>query len=92
MAYAGKIYNVLAQVLAEDIHKQVFGLHDVTVWITSQIGRPVSSPHAVAVEGTLERGVTLALVRPKIRREVQAAFRHIRPFCNDLANGLYALC
>lgn len=92
VAHVGKIYNVLAQVLAEDIHKKVFGLHDVTVWITSQIGKPISSPQTVVVEVTLARGATLALVRPQIQREVQMAFSHIQPFCNALMKGMYVLC
>jgi S-adenosylmethionine synthetase len=88
----GKIYNVLAQVLAEDIHKKVHGLSDVTVWITSQIGQPVSLPHTVAVEVTLSRGTTLKAVRPQIQREVQLAFTHMKSFCKALARGLYAVC
>ena len=44
VAHVGKIYSVLAQVLAEDIHKKVRGLREATVWITSQIGRPVAAP------------------------------------------------
>jgi S-adenosylmethionine synthetase len=92
VAHVGKIYNVLAQVLAEDIHKKVRGLRDVTVWITSQIGKPISLPQAVVVEVTLAGGTTLELVRPQIRREVRLAFTHIQPFCKALTRGLYAVC
>jgi S-adenosylmethionine synthetase len=92
VAHVGKIYNVLAQVLAEEIHKKVQGLEDVTVWITSQIGKPVSSPQAVVVEVTLARGKTLEAVRPQIRREVQLAFGHIKSFCKALSRGVYAVC
>jgi S-adenosylmethionine synthetase len=92
VAHVGKIYNVLAQVLAEDIHKKVRGLQDVTVWITSQIGKPVSSPQAVVVEVILARGTTLEAVRPQIKREVQLAFTHMKSFCKALTQGLYAVC
>jgi S-adenosylmethionine synthetase len=92
VAHVGKIYNVLAQVLAEDIYKKVQGLHDVTVWITSQIGKPISSPQVVVVEVALARGTTLAVVRPQVRREVQLAFSHIKSFCKALARGLYVVC
>jgi len=91
VAHVGKIYNVLAQVLAEDIYKKVRGLDGVTVWITSQIGRPISSPQAVVVEITLARGKTMEVVRPQIRREVQVAFTHIQSFCQALTRGLYAV-
>jgi S-adenosylmethionine synthetase len=88
----GKIYNVLAQVLAKDIHKKVHGLLDVTVWITSQIGRPISSPQAVVVEVIPASGTTLAVVRPQIQREIQLAFTHMKSFCKALTQGLYAVC
>ncbi|MEK6634063.1 MAG: methionine adenosyltransferase [Nitrospirota bacterium] len=92
VSHVGKIYSVLAQVLAEDIHKKVQGLHDVTVWITSQIGKPISSPQVVVVEVTLARGATVAVVRPQIQREVRLAFAHMKPFCKALIQGLYAIC
>lgn len=92
VAHVGKIYNVLAQVLAEDIHKKVHGLLDVTVWITSQIGKPISSPQAVVVEVILARGTTLTVVRPQIQREVRLAFTHMKSFCKALTQGLYAVC
>jgi S-adenosylmethionine synthetase len=92
VAHVGKIYNVLAQVLAEDIHKKVPGLRDVTVWITSQIGQPISSPQAVVVEVIPTRGMKLETVRPQIQREVQRAFTHMKSFCKALTQGLYAVC
>lgn len=92
VVHVGKICNVLAQVLAEGIHKKVQGLQDVTVWITSQIGKPISSPQAVVVEVTLAGGTTLAVVRPQIQREVQLAFTHIKSFCKALTRGVYAVC
>jgi S-adenosylmethionine synthetase len=92
VAHVGKIYNVLAQVLAEDIHKKVRGARDVTVWLTSQIGRPVSQPQSVVVEVIPASGTTLAALRPQIQREVQLAFTHMKPFCKALTRGLYAVC
>ena len=92
MAHVGKIYNVLAQVLAEDIHKKVRGLLDVTVWMTSQIGHPISSPQSIVVEVIPASGTTLAAVRPQIQREVQLAFAHMPSFCKALTRGWYSVC
>ncbi len=91
-AHVGKIYNVLAQVLAKDIYKKVPGLLDVTVWITSQIGQPISSPQAVVVEVIPRRDVKLEAVRLQIQREVQLAFTHMKSFCKALTRGLYGVC
>jgi len=92
VAHVGKIYNVLAQVLAEDIHRKVRGLRDVTVWITSQIGRPISSPQAVVVEIIPASGTNLAAVSPQIQREVQLAVSHMKSFCKALTRGAYGVC
>ncbi|HKT34028.1 MAG TPA: methionine adenosyltransferase [Nitrospira sp.] len=92
MAHVGKIYNVMAQVLAEDIHKRVHGVREATVSITSQIGKPISQPHVVAVEVTLNPGITVESVAPHIRREVAVAFANIQPFCRALTLGRYAVC
>jgi S-adenosylmethionine synthetase len=92
VAHVGKIYNVLAQVLAENLHRKVRGLLDVTVWITSQIGQPVSLPQSVVVEVIPAHGIALATVRPQIQREVQLAFTRIHSFCNALTRGLYGVC
>ena len=92
VAHVGKIYNVLAHVLAGQIHRNVKGLREVTVWLTSQIGRPVSSPQFIMVEVHLAQGVSLASVEPLIGLEVQQALRRITPFCQALAKGDYAVC
>ncbi|MFN3681845.1 MAG: methionine adenosyltransferase, partial [Nitrospira sp.] len=89
LAHVGKIYNVLAQRLAEDLHAKVEGLCDVTVWITSQIGRPISSPHSVVVEVIPTSGRKVAAARPKIQRVVRAAFSRMPSFCEKLAQGRY---
>jgi S-adenosylmethionine synthetase len=92
VTHPGKIYNVLAQVLAEQIHQRVRGLREVTVWLTSQIGRPVSSPHSVAVEVSLSHGASMQTIEPMIRRQVHQALTGIDTFCRALAKGSYAVC
>ena len=92
VAHVGKIYNVLAQVLAEHLHKNVRGLSDVTVWMTSQIGQPISSPQSVVVELIPASGTTLAAMRPQIQREIQLALAHMKSFCKELTQGLYPVC
>ena len=92
VSHVGKIYNVLAHVLAGEIYRKVKGLREVTVWLTSQIGRPVSSPQFVMVEVHPAQGVSLASVEPLIARQVQQALRGITPFCQALAKGDYAVC
>ena len=92
MAHVGKVYNVLAHVLAGEIHRNVKGPREVTVWLTSQIGQPVSSPQFVMVEVHLAQGVSLPSVELLIGRQVEQALRSMTPFCRSLARGLYPVC
>ena len=92
VAHVGKIYNVLAHVLAWQIHRNVNGIREVTVWLTSQIGRPVSSPQSITVEVHLAQGVSFGSVEPLIGWEIQKALRRMTSFCQSLAKGLYSVC
>lgn len=92
VAHVGKIYNVLAHMLAGQIHRNVKGLREVTVWLTSQIGQPVSSPQFVMVEAHLVPGVSLTSVEPLIGRQVHQALRRMTPFCQGLALGDFPVC
>jgi S-adenosylmethionine synthetase len=91
LAHVGKIDNVLAQVLAEDIVHKAKGLCEVTVWLTSQIGKPISTPQSVMVEVAAPQDV-LKAVGPLIRQRVQLALKRIATFCHALARGVYAVC
>lgn len=92
MAHVGKIYNVLAQVMAERLHQQIKGLQEVAVWLTSRIGAPVSQPHSITVEVLLHDRTSFSSVEGPIHREVQRTLRSIHPFCRALARGLYPVC
>ena len=92
VAHVGKIYNVLAHVLAGEIYRKVKGLREVTVWLASQIGRPVSSPQFVMIEVHLAQGLSLSSVEPLIARQVQQALHSMTRFCQSLAKGEYEVC
>jgi len=92
VAHVGNIYTVLAQALAVRIHGEVRGLREVTVCLTSEIGRPISSPRLALIEASLNRGVSWASVERPIRRHVRQALANLGPFCEALARGDYAVC
>ncbi len=48
--HVGKIYNVLAMMMAKDIYEQIEGLHDVSVKLLSAIGEPIDRPQIAAIE------------------------------------------
>lgn len=49
-AHVGKLYNVLARLMAEDIAREMSGAVDVHVRLVSTIGHPVDQPQLAEVE------------------------------------------
>jgi S-adenosylmethionine synthetase len=50
VSHVGKLYNLLAGQIAENIYARVPGLAEVNVWLGSQIGRPLDQPAIAAVQ------------------------------------------
>ncbi|HET9846365.1 MAG TPA: methionine adenosyltransferase [Nitrospira sp.] len=92
IAHVGKIYSVLAQVMAEELHQKIKGLQEVTVRMTSRIGEPVSQPHTIIVEAGLRDRMPWSSVEGPITRQVQGMLRAMPSFCHALARGVYAVC
>jgi len=69
VSHVGKIYNVLANKIANDIYNKVSGLREVYVEILSQIGRPINDPLVANVKVNLESGVRLT---NDMAREIEA--------------------
>ncbi len=64
--HVGKIYNLLAPRIAEQITKEVAGVKEVYVRLLSQIGKPIDQPKAASVQLILEEGVSLSSVESDI--------------------------
>jgi S-adenosylmethionine synthetase len=56
--HVGKIYNVLAQLIADDV-ALIRGVSEVYVKIVSQIGRSVGDPHMTNIQLFMESGKSL---------------------------------
>ena len=92
VSHVGKIYNVLAPMLADRIYREVSGLQEVVVWLCSRIGDPVDKPRVVSVQVKLDGQIKLADVEPFIRRIVARELERMPSFCEELAQGKYAIC
>ncbi len=66
--HVGKIYNVLAMLMANRIYRETKGLREVHVKILSQIGEPIDTPAATDIQLLLESGYTIE----QVKREVEA--------------------
>jgi S-adenosylmethionine synthetase len=92
VSHVGKIYNVLAQELANRVHSQVAGVREVSVWLCSRIGQRVDRPALVTAQVALGRGAARRRVQAAIRRIVREGLAQMGPFCQGLAQGKYPVC
>jgi S-adenosylmethionine synthetase len=60
IGHVGKIYGMFACALADTLVRRLSGLAGVTVWIYSQIGRPIDDPQQIFLLTQLAPGAVLA--------------------------------
>ena len=90
--HVGKIYNVLSHEMARRIHKEIEGIREVTVYLCSQIGKPLDEPLLASACLILENGVHLDDVRKAVASVIQVELAYIRVFMEQLALGKYPVC
>ncbi|MCS7105907.1 MAG: methionine adenosyltransferase [Candidatus Aenigmarchaeota archaeon] len=92
VSHVGKIYNVLAYKLAEEIYEKVPGLKEVYIWLVSKIGMSIDQPAMVATQVILEDKTLIENVRKEIEEIINKRLDNIDKFCMDLAKGKYSVC
>lgn len=92
VSHVGKIYSVLTHLLANRIYTQVSGIREVVVWLCSRIGDPVDRPQVVSVDVKLKAGTKLGDVYEPIGEILSREISRMPIFCQELAEGKYAIC
>lgn len=91
VSHAGKIYNLLSHELASHIYVEVEGIREVTVWLCSQIGKPIDRPLMAAAQVILAEGVGLEDVHDPVAAIIDRELAGIRRFTRRLAQGELAV-
>jgi S-adenosylmethionine synthetase len=92
VSHAGKIYNVLAHLLAQEIVGQLPGVHEAAVCLVSRISAPVDHPQVVSVQLRLEHSAALATLADCVEALVRRRQADMAGFCRELAEGKYPVC
>ncbi|MEM5843635.1 MAG: methionine adenosyltransferase [Candidatus Aenigmatarchaeota archaeon] len=92
VSHVGKIYNVLAYKLAEEIYEKVPDLKEVYIWLVSKIGAPIDQPTMIATQVILKEKTHLKNVYKEIEETINERLDNIDKFCMDLAKGKYTVC
>lgn len=69
VTHVGKIYNILSQKIAQDIHSETGEFAQVK--IVSQIGKPIDEPKKVSVETTHEQGAEIEKIIQRNLDDIQ---------------------
>ncbi|MGA8710458.1 MAG: methionine adenosyltransferase [Thermoplasmata archaeon] len=86
--HVGKIYNLLGNLIANDIVKEAGGdVREVHVRILSQIGKPVDQPQVASLQILTADGVKLAKVKPNAEGVAQKWFDDIDSIPRRLLSG-----
>lgn len=83
---------MLAHQLAQELVTQVSELETASVWIVSQIGKPVDDPALVQVQWTPQEGGGTAHPQAAIEAIIRDRFANLPEFCRALACGGYRIC
>jgi S-adenosylmethionine synthetase len=86
VAHVGKVYNVLARRMAQKL-AELEPIREATVYLASQIGRPIAEPQLVAVELALESRLDVPDVTAQVKQIVNAVLPEAANFARNWALG-----
>ena len=88
VTHVGKLYNVLANLIAGDVVKEADGdIEEVLVRIVSQRGREISDPHVASVQAIYASGVQASKYEGKIRSIVDERLSRVSELTNQFVEG-----
>jgi len=92
VSHVGKIYNVLAHRMAQDIYESISGIKEVYVLLLSRIGVPIDRPQMATAQLLLERGRKIDEIAHKVEDIFERELAGISAFCGALARGEFLIC
>jgi S-adenosylmethionine synthetase len=92
ISHVGKIYNLLSHEIASRIYREVGGIREVTVWLCSQIGKPIDRPMIAEAQLILEPDAILEDVRDSVLAVIDRELEDIQSFTHRLARGEFSVC
>jgi S-adenosylmethionine synthetase len=92
VSHVGKIYNVLAHKIAQELYETVDGIREVYVLLLSRIGAPVNRPLTAAAQVALAPRRKISGVNRQAREIFERELSSLSRFCSELAAGKYPVC
>ena len=92
VSHVGKIYTLLTQRLAAEIHATVPGVREVYLWMGSQIGAPIDHPAIVSAELILADDCALSDAQPGVEAVIERGLATMNDFTERLIRGEWPVC
>ena len=80
VSHVGKIYNVFCHELARRVHANINGVRDITIWMTSQIGRPIDHPLVISAQVGVKKGSSFKKVSGDVHELIEAELSNMKEF------------
>jgi len=87
ISHVGKIYNLLAHRIADEVYKEVPGIREVYIWLCSQIGQPIDQPLIASAQLVLRPNLPLSSVSEEVKAVIERGLANIYDFTQRLAKG-----
>jgi len=85
--HIGKIYNLLATDVAENVVAEVSGIRDLRIRLLSQIGKPIDQPHVADAEVVTEPGVEIADVEEEVTAIIDERLADVTSITDRVIEG-----
>ncbi len=85
--HIGKIYNLLATDIAEDVVSEVDGIRDLRVRLLSQIGRPIDQPHVADIHVVTDDDIAVSDVRADVESIVDDGLANVTTITQRVIDG-----
>lgn len=92
VSHVGKIYSILSHLMASEIYKSVNGVKEVSVWLLSEIGRPIDEPKQVFVQVIPDGRAAREHYEKGVKRIIDEFLLRIPSFTEELARGEHPVC
>jgi S-adenosylmethionine synthetase len=83
---------LLSHEIASRVHREVGGIREVTVWLCSQIGKPIDHPLIAEAQLILEPETLLEDVRDPVIGVIDRELEGIQSFTQRLTMGELSVC
>lgn len=87
VSHVGKIYNLLAHRMANEVYEKVNGLREVYIWLCSQIGQPIDQPLIASAQLILKPGLDLSPISGQVEAVMEQELANIYQFTERLSRG-----